>query len=110
MADAVNCDVESAFFLPQTLDNLEEQTCTYVKALELFTSHKGVAAKGCIHGLDMINSGRQVFKHFLSDNPLFAVKFAYLLDRVFPNFVDRLGDCCSEKRPIKKVRKTLEHS
>jgi hypothetical protein len=59
----------------------------------------------------MIDRGRQVFKHFLSDDPLFAVKFAYLLDhQVFQNFVNRLGDCCSEKRPIKKARKTLEHS
>jgi hypothetical protein len=42
---------------------------------------------------------------------MFAVKFAYLLDhRVFQNFVDRLGDHCSEKQPIKKARKTLEHS
>jgi hypothetical protein len=90
-------DDESDFFLPQTLADLEEQICTCVKALELFTSRKGIAAEGYIHGLDMINRGRRVFKHFLSDGPLFAVKFAYLLDRVFQNFVDRLGDYCSEK-------------
>jgi hypothetical protein len=95
--NAVKCYAESNFLLPQTLADLEEQTHTCIKALELFTSHKGVAAEGYIHGLDMINRGGGAFKHFLSDDPLFAVKFAYLLDRVFQNFVDRLGDYCSEK-------------
>jgi hypothetical protein len=108
--DAVKYYAESDFFLPQTLADLEEQMHTCIKALELFTSRRGIAAEGYIHGLDMINRGRRVFKHFLSDDPLFAVKFAYLLDRVFQNFVDRLGDYCSEKQPIKRARKTLEHS
>jgi hypothetical protein len=108
--NAVKCYAESNFLLPQTLADLEEQTHTCIKALELFTSHKGVAAEGYIHGLDMINRGGGAFKHFLSDDPLFAVKFAYLLDRVFQNFVHRLGNYCSKKQPIKKARKTLEHS
>jgi hypothetical protein len=54
----IKCCAESDFFLPQTLADLEEHAHTCIKALELFTSHKGVAAKGYIHGLDMINRGR----------------------------------------------------
>jgi hypothetical protein len=59
----------------------------------------------------MIQKGRRLFKNFLSDDPLlFAVKFAYLLDRVFQNFVDRLGDFYKDRKPIRRARSLLEHS
>ena len=78
--DAIKYYAESDFFLPETLSDLEEQIYTCVKALELFTERDGIAAEGFLHGLDMIQRGRGLFKNFLSEDPLFAVKFAYLLD------------------------------
>ena len=58
----------------------------------------------------LIARGRRAFKHFLAEDPLFAVKFAYLLDRVFQNFVDELGNYYAEKRPIQKARRDLKYS
>jgi hypothetical protein len=108
--EAIKYYAESDFFLPETLSDLEEQIYTCVKALELLTEREGIAAEGYLHGLDMIQKGRRIFKNFLSADPLFAVKFAYLLDRVFPNFVDRLGDFYKDRRPISRARSLLEHS
>jgi hypothetical protein len=108
--DAIKYYAESDFFLPQTLPDLEEQICTCIQALELFTSRKGIAVEGYLYGMSLIARGRRIFKHFLAEDPLFAVKFAYLLDRVFQNFVDELGDYYAETRPIDKARKALKGS
>jgi hypothetical protein len=78
--EAIKYYAESNFFLPETLSDLEEQIYTCVNALELLTKREGIAAEGYLHGLDMIQKGRRLFKNFLSADPLFAVKFAYLLD------------------------------
>jgi hypothetical protein len=108
--EAIKYYAENDFFLPETLSDLEEQIYTCVKALELFTEREGIAVEGFLHGLDMIQKGRRLFKSFLSTDPLFAVKFAYLLDRVFQNFVDRLGDFYRDRRPIRNARRLLENS
>jgi hypothetical protein len=71
---------DSDFFLPKTLSDLEEQIYTCIKALELFTKREGIAVEGFLHGLEMIQKGRKPFKNFLATGPLFAVKFAYLLN------------------------------
>jgi hypothetical protein len=101
---------ERGFFLPKTLSKLEEQIYTCGKALKLLTEREGIAAEGYLHGLDMIQKGWRLFKNFISSDPLFAVKFAYLLDRVFQNFVDRLGDFYKDRKPIRRARSLLEHS
>jgi hypothetical protein len=108
--EAIKYYAESDFFLPETLADLEEQIYTCVKALELFTEREGIAVEGYIHGLNMIQNGRRLFKNFIADDPLFAVKFAYLLDRVFQNFVDRLGDFYTDRKPIRRARRMLEYS
>jgi hypothetical protein len=108
--EAIKNYAESDFFLPKTLSNLKEQMYTCVKALELLTEREGIAAEGYLHGLDMIQKGRRLFKNFLSSGPLFAVKFAYLLDRLFQNFVDRLGDFYKDRKPIRRARSLLQHS
>jgi hypothetical protein len=108
--EAVKYYAENDFFLPETLADLEEQIYTCIKTLELFTEREGIAVEGFLHGMKMIQRDRRLFKNFLSSDPLFAVKFAYLLDRVFQNFVDQLGDFYQENRPIRKARRSLENS
>jgi hypothetical protein len=108
--EAIKYYAESDFFLPKTLPDLEEQIFTCIQTLELFTSPKGIAVEGYLYGMALIARGRRAFKHFLAEDPLFAVKFAYLLDRVFQNFVDELGNYYSEKRPIQKARRDLKYS
>jgi hypothetical protein len=108
--EAVRYYSESDFFLPETLSDLEEQIYTCIKTLELFTYREGVAVEGYIHGLSMIQRDRRLFKNFLAADRLFAVKFAYLLDRVFQNFVDRLGDFYQDQKPIRRARRLLENT
>jgi hypothetical protein len=67
--DAIKYYAESDFFLPKTLSNLEEQIYTCVKAFKLLTEREGIAAKGFLHGLNMIQKGRRLFKNFLSAEP-----------------------------------------
>jgi hypothetical protein len=108
--EAIKYYAESNFFLSETLSDLDEQIYTCVKALKLLTEREGIAAEGYLHGLGMIQKGRRLFRNFLSSDPLFALKFAYLLDQVFQNFVDRLGDFYKDRKPIRRARSLLEHS
>jgi hypothetical protein len=108
--EAIKYYAESDFFLPQTMSDLEEQIQTCIQALELLTGRKSIAVEGYAHGLQMLQQNRRLFKNFLQDDALFAVKFAYLLDRVFQNFVNRLGDFYKDREPIRKARRALEAS
>ena len=108
--DAIKYYAKSDFFLPETLSDLEEQIYTCIKALELFTGRESIAVTGFLHGLEMIQKDRRLFKNFLASDNLFAIKFAYLLDRVFQIFVDRLGDFYRERKPIREARDALEGS
>jgi hypothetical protein len=79
--------------------------------LELLTRRDGTALEGFRHGLDMIQRDRRLFKNFLEpDQHLFAAKFADLLDRVFQNFVDKLGNFYDERKSIRRAQRSLEHS
>jgi hypothetical protein len=108
--EAIKYYAESNLFLWETLLDLEGQIYTCIKTLELFTEREGITVEGFLHGLEMIQRGQRLFKNFLAADPLLAVKFAYLLDRVFQNFVDRLGDFYQGRKPIKRARCLLKHS
>ena len=108
--EAIKYYAESNFFLRVTLTDLEEQIYTALKCLELFAVREGIAAEGFEHGLRMIQKFRRLFKNFLPIDSLFAIKFAYLLGRVFQNFVDELGKFYQDERPISRARRTLKGS
>jgi hypothetical protein len=48
--------------------------------------------EGFEHGLKMLQDRKRIFHRLFSMDRLFPVKFAYLLDRVFQNFVDEIGN------------------
>jgi hypothetical protein len=69
--------------LSDSISDLEEQIYTCIRCLELFTDRKGIATAGFEYGLHILQIDRRLFKNFLGRDPLFGVKFAYLLDWVF---------------------------
>jgi hypothetical protein len=98
--DAVKYYSTNDFFLADSVANLEEQIYTCIRCLELFTDRRGIATTGFEYGLQILQKDRRLFKNFLVRDPLFGVKFAYLLDRVFQNFVNELGNFYNKERPI----------
>ena len=53
----------------------------------------------------MLSQHKRDFLGLTSMDPLFPVKFAYLLDRAFQNFVLGLGDFHDKDFPIRRARK-----
>jgi hypothetical protein len=53
----------------------------------------------------MLSNYKQEFLSLLHMDPLFPVKFAYLLDRAFQNFVEDLGDYYNQDGPIRRARR-----
>jgi hypothetical protein len=105
--EAVKYYAKNDFYLAETLEGLEEQIYTCIKCLEKFTERQGIATEGFEHGLRMLQDKKRIFHHLLSMDRLFPVKFAYLLDRVFQNFVDELGNFYNDERPIRRARRSL---
>jgi hypothetical protein len=97
--DAIKYYAENNFYLAETLEGLEEQIYTCIKCLEKFTKRNGIATEGFEHGLKMLQDQKRIFHHLLSMDRLFTVKFTYLLDRVFQNFLDELGTSTMTKTP-----------
>jgi hypothetical protein len=56
----------------------------------------------------MLQDRKRIFHHLLSMDRLFPIKFAYLLDRVFQNCVDKLGNFYNDKDPIRRARHSLK--
>jgi hypothetical protein len=81
-----------------------------MKTLKLFTERDGVAVEAFTHGLEMIQRDRRIFKNLLQADAQFAVKFAHLLDRVFQNFVDKLGNFYQVRDPIRRGKRSLKCS
>jgi hypothetical protein len=55
----------------------------------------------------MLSQFKREFIGLVDMDALFPVKFAYLLDRVFQNFVQNLGDYHNSRDPIAKAKKRL---
>ena len=107
--EAVKYYTENDFFIAGSLEGLEEQIYTCIKCLERFTERNGIATEGFEHGLRMLQWKKRVFYHLLSMDCLFPVKFAYLLDRVFQNFVDELGSFYEDENPIARAKGKLKN-
>jgi hypothetical protein len=107
--DVVKYYSTNDFFLAGSVANLEKQIYICIQCLKLFTDRRGIATTGFKYGLQILQRDRGLFKNFLVRDPLFGVKFAYLLDRVFQNFVNELGNLHSEERPIQRSWSRLKN-
>jgi hypothetical protein len=97
---AIKYYAKNDFYLAKNLKGLKEQIYTCIKCLKKFTGRNGIATKGFEHKLKMLQDHKQIFHHLFRMDRLFPVKFAYLLDRVFQNLVNKLGNFYNNKNPI----------
>jgi hypothetical protein len=77
------------FFLAESVASLEEQICTCNRCPKIFTTRKGVTMVGFKYCLQILQKDQRMLKKFLGRDPLFGVKFAYLLDWFFQKFVNK---------------------
>ena len=103
--DSIKYFAKNDFYLAGNLSGLEEQIFTCIKLLETLTCKSGIASEGYWHGLNMLSRHKREFLGLTSMDPLFPVKFAYLLDRAFQNFVLGLGDYHDKDYPILRARR-----
>ena len=103
--DSIKYFAKNDFYLAGNLSGLEEQIFTCIRLLETLTCKSGIASEGYWHGFNMLSRHKREFLGLTSMDPLFPVKFAYLLDRAFQNFVLGLGDFHDKDSPIRRARK-----
>ena len=102
--ESIKYFAKNDFYLADNLSGLKEQIYTCIKLLEKLTCEHGIASEGFWHGLRMMGKYKREFVSLTQADPLFPVKFAYLLDRAFQNFVQDLGDFHNREDPISKAR------
>jgi hypothetical protein len=110
--DTVRYFARHEYYLADSLETLEIQLETCVKFLDLLTAKGGIASAGYTEGLYLIKSNRSAFYTLFAHDPLLGVKIAYLLDRIFQEFVRVLCYHRSKaeeqgKSTIKLARKEL---
>ena len=103
--ESIKYFAKNDFYLADNLSGLEEQIYTCIKCLEKLTCKYGIASEGYWHGFNMLSKYKMEFLGLTQMDPLFPVKFAYLLDRAFQNFVLDLGDFHNKEDPILKARR-----
>ena len=96
------------WFLPERIEQSEEQLESTARFLDMMTRKKGIASTGYWEGLKLLQTNRRSFARELRRNNLFLVEFSHYLDLVFQAFCSRLLEYRSEKRPIPKARRRLE--
>ena len=94
------------FFLPSNLYELQDMLKTCIDGLELLTCRRGIASDGYRYGLEILESNWRTLLNWLGHDKLFPVKFAYLLDKTFQNFVSDLGRFSGRTRPIREARRS----
>ena len=103
--ESIKYFAKNDFYLASDLSGLQEQIHTCVKLLEKLTCRNGIASEGFRHGLEMLNKYKREFLGLSEMDALFPVKFAYLLDRAFQNFVQDLGDFHDKADPIRRAKR-----
>jgi hypothetical protein len=110
--DAIEYYMKNRMFLAKTMKQGERQIKTGVKFLEKLTYRGSIGTAGFNYGLKLIKRHHRLFDKALKHNRMFIIKFVYLLDRVFQNFVNWLGSFYQTRDPIRsakdRIRKSME--
>jgi hypothetical protein len=102
--DLVKYYASQDFYLPNTLETLEVQIETCVKFLDRMTQKDGIMSEGYVYTLEFIQDNLTIFQLLFRNKCLFGIKMAYLLDRVFQNFVNKLTAYQHRSHPITAAR------
>ena len=108
--EVVKCYAKNDLFLAATYEDAKNQLRTCLKCLEKLTYRGAIGTGGYAYGIDLLSRHRRKFMKESRRDPQIYIKFIYMLDRVFQNFVARLGSFYRERDPIHKAKGSLRRS
>jgi hypothetical protein len=108
--EVVRYYAKNDLFLAVSYEDAKNQLRTCLKCLEKLTSKGSIGTDGYSYGIDLLSRHRRKFmKESRRDHQIY-IKFVYMLDRVFQNFISRLGAFHRERDPIQKAKGSLRGS
>jgi len=108
--EVVRYYAKNDLFLAVSYEDAKNQLRTCLKCLEKLTNRGSIGTDGYSYGIDLLSRHRRKFmKESRRDNQIY-IKFVYMLDRVFQNFISRLGAFHRERDPIQKAKGSLRGS
>lgn len=108
--EVVRYYAKNDLFLASSYEDAKNQLRTCLKCLEKLTYKKSIGTHGYSYGIDLLSKHRRKFmKESRRDSQIY-IKFVYMLDRVFQNFVSRLGGYHRERDPIRRAKGSLRES
>jgi hypothetical protein len=108
--EVVRYYAKNDLFLAASYEDAKNQLRTCLKCLEKLTHKGSVGTDGYSYGIDLLSKHRRKFMKESRRDPQIYIKFVYMLDRVFRNFVSRLGGFHRERHPIRNARSSLRGS
>ena len=97
--------VSDNFYLLRDLYELKDMLNTGVQMLQSLTAPGGIALEGYEFGLELIWKERHIFLTWLLHDKLLPVKFGFLLDKAFQNFLSDFSEHLDRSDPIKAARR-----
>jgi hypothetical protein len=97
-------------FLVTSDEDTKNQLRTCLKCLEKLTYKGAIGTDGYADGVDLLSKHQRKFMKESRHDPQIYIKFVYMLDRVFQNFVSRLGTFYRDRDPIHKAKGSLRGS
>jgi hypothetical protein len=108
--EVVRYYAKNDLFLAASYEDAKNQLRTCLKCLEKLTHRDSIGTDGYSYGIDLLSKHRRKFMKESRRDPQIYIKFVYMLDRVFQNFVSRLGGFHRERQPIRHARGSLRGS
>jgi hypothetical protein len=108
--EVVKYYAKNDLFLASSYEDAKNQLRTCLKCLEKLTYKNSIGTDGYSYGIDLLSKHRRKFMKEAKRDPQIYIKFVYMLDRVFQNFVSRLGAFHRERHPIERAKGSLRGS
>jgi hypothetical protein len=108
--EVVRYYAKNDLFLAVTYEDAKNQLRTCLKCLEKLTNRGSIGTDGYAYGIDLLSKHRRKFMKESRRDPQIYIKFVYMLDRVFQNFISRLGAFHRDRDPIQRAKGSLRGS
>jgi hypothetical protein len=102
--EVVKYYAKNDLFLAASYEDAKNQLRTCLKCLEKLTYKKSIGT------VDLLSKHRRKFMKEARRDPQIFIKLVYMLDRVFQNFVLRLGAFHRDRHPIDRAKGSLRGS
>ena len=108
--EVVRYYAKNDLFLASSYEDTKNQLRTCLKCLEKLTYKGSIGTAGYSYGIDLLSRHRRKFMKESKRDPQIYIKFVYMLDRVFQNFISRLGSFYRDRDPIPSAKGSLRGS